>query len=80
MSQHTHHGNQPRKNAYLSELSPGLKKRFFIGLGVYVVGFLVLWSIGSDINQNGFILRAFLAPFFVLGGIVFIVWNFYKTR
>ncbi|MBL8992898.1 MAG: hypothetical protein JNM63_06125 [Spirochaetia bacterium] len=80
MTQLPNRGNQTRKNDYISELSPRLKKRFFLGLGVYVVGFLVLWSIGSDINQNGFIIRAFLAPFFVLSGIVFIVWNFYKTR
>lgn len=72
------HAQNTPKLGYKSELSPGLKKRFWIGLSVYILSFFVLWSIGDAINSNGYMFRAFLAPFMVISAIVFIIWNFYR--
>lgn len=66
------------KPGYKSELSSGLKKRFWIGVAIYIAGFLVLWSIGESINKNPYVVTAFLAPFMVLGAIGFMVWNFVR--
>lgn len=66
------------KPGYQSELSSGLKKRFWVGVGGYIAGFLVLWSIGESINKNGYVFTAFLAPFLVLGSVGFMVWNFVR--
>ncbi len=67
-----------KKLIYQSELSSKKKKHFLIGLAIYVLGFLVLWSIGEDINENGYILRAFIAPFLILIAIVYIPYSLYK--
>lgn len=67
-----------KKLAYKSELSTKKKKHFLIGLGIYVVGFLFLWSIGEDINENGYLIRAFIAPFLILTAIIYIPYSLYK--
>ena len=63
---------------YQSELSGKKKKHFLIGLIMYIIGFLVLWNIGEDINENGYILRAFIAPFLILIAIIYIPYNLYR--
>ena len=65
--------------SWKSEMSGSLRKRFWWALAVYALGFLVLASIGEAINDNGYMFRAFLAPFLVFGAIGFIVWNFFFT-
>lgn len=67
-----------KKILYKSELSIGKKKHFLIGLGIYVLGFLVLQTIGDDINENGYIIRAFVAPFLILTAIIYIPYNLFK--
>ena len=65
---------------YKSEISPRRKKHFLIGMAIFFLGFLVLWSIGDDINENGYLLRAFLAPFLVLVAIVYIPYALYRGK
>ena len=66
------------KLTYKSELSAKKKKHFLIGLGIYILGFIVLQMIGEDINQNGYIFRAFLAPFLILTGIIYIPYSLFR--
>lgn len=72
-------GSRPT-GRYFSELSRSRKRRFYIGLALYLLGFIVLWSIGSDINRNGYIFRAFLAPFFTLLGIILIPYSLIRDK
>ena len=68
------------RKPYKSEVSDIRKKHFLIGMGIFFSGFLVLWSIGEAINENGYIFRAFLAPFLVLVGIVYITYSLYRGK
>ena len=71
---------QQIKKPYKSEISKQRKRHFFIGMGIFFVGFLILWSIGDAINENGYIVRAFLAPFLVLVGIIYIPYSLYRGK
>ena len=66
-----------RPNKYVQEITPNRRKKFYLGIGLYVLGFIVLITIGSAINDNGYLLRGFLAPFFTLLGIIFIPYSLY---
>lgn len=63
---------EPNQNKHIvSEISPKRKKKFYIGVGIYILSFIVLTTIGSDINRNGYIIRGFLASFLVITGIIY---------
>ena len=61
-----------------TEISKRRKKYFFIFLVVYFLGFILLLTIGEKMNQNQFLIRAFVAPLLTLVGIVAITYNFYR--
>lgn len=66
------------KRGYKSELSKSLKLWVWLGLGLYLLGFIFLALVGDAINDNGYILTSFLAPFFTLAGIVTIAWMLFR--
>lgn len=61
-----------------TEISNQKKKYFFIFLGIYFLGFIVLMTIGEKMNDNQYLFRAFIGPLFTLIGIVAIAYNFYR--
>ena len=63
----------------VSEISKQKKKRFYLYLLIYILGFVVLATIGEKMNDDPYIFRAFLAPVLVLTGIGLIVFNFYRS-
>ena len=68
------------QGGYKSELSPARKKKLYIGLGIFVLSFVFLKSIGSDINQSPYLIRAFLASFFLLVSIIYIPYVLIKDE
>jgi uncharacterized membrane protein YdcZ (DUF606 family) len=64
----------------MTELNTKQKKNLLTGVILYVLGFIFLISIGSAINKNGYIIRAFLAPFLTLCGIIYIPYRLYRGK
>ena len=65
---------------YSSGISPKRKKKLYIGLLLYGLGFLILWTIGDSINSNPYLLRGFLAPALILSAIIYIIWILYRKK
>ena len=71
---------QKNETGYVSEIPPKVKKYFFMALGIYALGFLLLYSIGESINTNGYVLRGFLAPALILTALIMIPYVLYKEK
>jgi len=72
--------NMEDKKGYYSEMLPGRKKKVWIGVGLFLLGFFFLSIVGRDINRNPYILRSFFAPFFTLSGIIYITYSLYRKK
>ncbi len=62
-----------------SEITRRQKKRFYIFLAIFIIGFILLGLIGESINENGLIVLGFLAPVTILVGIIGITWSLYRN-
>ncbi len=68
------------EKGYISEISQKKKKYFYIALGIYIFAFILLSTIGSAINENGYLLRAFITPVLFLIAIIAIPYVLYKKK
>ncbi len=56
------------------------KKLLFTFLFIYLLGFVVLSTIGDAINENGLIITGLIAPLLSLSGIIGMVLSLYYQK
>ena len=72
--------NDKNTTPYKSEFTRKQKRGFLYSLLIMLLSFIILWSIGEDINDNPYMFRAFLAPFLLILSIVLMTLNFCIKR